>query len=132
MASYQIISDSCCDFNLQQYQANNVLSVPLTVVYNGEAHNNFTDEASVKAFYDVLRTGVTATTSAVNPQGWEEAMEPVLAASGGGSDANIFGNKGIDAVNMGVGMGKVHTTSEEQNIAQMEMASQVCLELMKA
>lgn len=59
-------------------------------------------------------------------------MEPVLAASGGGSDANIFANKGIDAVNMGVGMTKVHTTSEEQNIAQMEMASQVCLELMKA
>jgi tripeptide aminopeptidase len=59
-------------------------------------------------------------------------MEPVLAASGGGSDANIFGNKGIDAVNMGVGMTKVHTTSEEQNIAQMETASLVCLELMKA
>jgi tripeptide aminopeptidase len=59
-------------------------------------------------------------------------MEPVLAASGGGSDANIFGNMGIDAVNMGVGMCKVHTTGEEQNIAQMEIASQVCLELMKA
>ena len=59
-------------------------------------------------------------------------MEPVLAASGGGSDANIYGNNGISAVNMGVGMGKVHTTAEEQNIEQMVTASQVCLELMKA
>ena len=59
-------------------------------------------------------------------------LEPVMTASGGGSDANIYGNNGIDAVNLGVGMGKVHTTSEEQNIAEMEIASQVCLELMKA
>ena len=88
MASYQIISDSCCDFTLQQYQANNVLCVPLTVVYNGEAHNNFTDEADVKAFYDVLRTGVTATTSAVNPEGWTKVMEPVLQE---GKDLLVFG-----------------------------------------
>ena len=88
MASYQIITDSCCDFTLQQYQSNNVLCVPLTVVYNGEAHDNFTDEASVKAFYDVLRTGVTASTSAVNPEGWAKVMEPVLQE---GKDLLVFG-----------------------------------------
>ncbi|MBR2895451.1 MAG: M20/M25/M40 family metallo-hydrolase [Oscillospiraceae bacterium] len=59
-------------------------------------------------------------------------LEPELAASGGGSDANIYGNNGISAVNMGVGMCKVHTTSEEQNIAEMETASEVCFALMKA
>lgn len=59
-------------------------------------------------------------------------LEPELAASGGGSDANIYGNNGIDAVNMGVGMEKVHTTSEQQNIADMEKASEICLALMKA
>ena len=59
-------------------------------------------------------------------------LNPETAASGGGSDANIYGNNGIAAVNMGVGMGKVHTTAEEQNIAEMEAASLVCLELMKA
>ena len=79
MATYQIITDSCCDFTEQQFKNNNVICAPLSVVYNGQSHDNFSDEASVKAFYDVLRTGVTATTSAVNPEGWVNVMEPVLA-----------------------------------------------------
>ena len=78
MTTYQIISDSCCDFTAQQYQDNNVLCVPLSVVYQGQSHDNFSDEKSVKAFYDILRTGVTATTSAANPESWAAAMEPVL------------------------------------------------------
>ena len=78
MTTYQIISDSCCDFTAQQYRDNNVLCVPLSVVYRGEAHDNFSDERSVKAFYDILREGVTATTSAANPENWANVMEPVL------------------------------------------------------
>ena len=78
MATYQIITDSCCDFTQQQYETNNVLCVPLTVLYNGESHDNFSDEKSVKSFYDTLRTGITATTSAANPPGWAKVMEPVL------------------------------------------------------
>ncbi len=78
MATYQIITDSCCDFTKQQYETNNVLCVPLSVLYNGEVHDNFSDPQSVKAFYDTLRTGVTATTSAANPDGWAKVMEPVL------------------------------------------------------
>ena len=78
MSSYKIITDSCCDFTEQQYQALDVLCVPLSVVYNGESRSNFSDPAAVKAFYDLLRTGVMATTSAVNPEGWAAVMEPVL------------------------------------------------------
>ena len=78
MATYQIITDSCCDFTEQQYRENQLLSVPLTVMYDGKAHNNFSDPKSVKAFYDTLRTGVTATTSAANPENWSAVMEPVL------------------------------------------------------
>ena len=76
--SYQIITDSCCDFTEAQYQERNVLCAPLTVLYNGESHSNFSDPAAVKAFYDQLRGGVTATTSAVNPDGWAGLMKPVL------------------------------------------------------
>ena len=78
MASYQIITDSCCDFTDQQFKDNHVLCVPLSVVWNGESHDNFSDAASVKAFYDILRAGVTATTSAANPESWSRVMEPVL------------------------------------------------------
>ena len=78
MSSYKIITDSCCDFTEQQYQALDVLCAPLSVVYNGESRSNFSDPAAVKGFYDLLRTGVMATTSAANPEGWTAIMEPVL------------------------------------------------------
>ena len=76
--SYQIITDSCCDLTQQMLTELNVLCVPLTVMYNGENHDNFSDEAQVKIFYDQLRQGVTATTAAANPEGWARVMEPVL------------------------------------------------------
>lgn len=78
--SYQIITDSCCDLTQQQYDALGVACVPLSVVYKGESHSNFSDPAAVKAFYDELRSGVTASTSAVNPDGWAEQMEQALKA----------------------------------------------------
>ena len=78
MFSYKIITDSCCDFTEQQYQELDVLCAPLSVVYNGESHSNFSDPVAVKGFYDLLRTGVMATTSAANPEGWTAIMEPVL------------------------------------------------------
>ena len=76
--SYQIITDSCCDFTEQQCRQWNVATVPLTLMYNGENHTNFSEEAHVKAFYDLLRQGVTASTAAVNPDGWACAMESAL------------------------------------------------------
>ena len=76
--SYQIITDSCCDFTAAQYDENQVLHADLTVSYNGESQSNFSDPAAVKAFYDQLRTGVTASTAAANPDDWAKQMEPAL------------------------------------------------------
>ena len=76
--AYQIITDSCCDFTEDQYRRWNVVCVPMTVLYNGESHENFSDPASVKAFYDQLRGGVTASTAAANPENWAGAMRPFL------------------------------------------------------
>ena len=59
-------------------------------------------------------------------------LEPQLTVTGGGSDANIYANHGIDSVNMGTGMEIVHTTGEQLCIADMEKAAEVCLEMMKA
>ena len=78
--SYKIITDSCCDFTQQQYDELGVACAPLSVLYNGENHSNFSDPVAVKAFYDELRSGVTASTSAVNPDGWAEHMEAALKA----------------------------------------------------
>lgn len=40
------------------------------------------------------------------------AIEPALVLTGGGSDANIFNQNGICAVNISTGMQKVHSTDE--------------------
>lgn len=39
-------------------------------------------------------------------------LKLVIGASGGGSDTNNFNARGIEAVNLGTGMNKVHTTEE--------------------
>ena len=78
--SFQIITDSCCDLVLEQYRTWNVACVPLTVTYNGESHKNFSEPAAVKAFYDELRNGTTATTSAANPDDWYQEMKKALEA----------------------------------------------------
>ncbi len=59
-------------------------------------------------------------------------LVPELKLSGGGSDANIFNQHGIESLTIGVGMDKVHTVDEQLCIAEMEKAAEVCLELMKA
>ena len=76
--SYKIITDSCCDFTDKQYADLGVAYAPLAVMYKGESHSNFSEAADVKAFYDELRSGVMASTSAVNPDGWAAIMEPAL------------------------------------------------------
>ena len=78
--SYKIITDSCCDFTDRMCAQLDVTLTPLVVTYNGESHSNFSEETAIKAFYNELRSGVTATTSAVNPEGWAGLMEPVLEA----------------------------------------------------
>ena len=88
MANYQIITDSCCDFTRQQFEENRVLCVPLTVVWDGIAHDNFSEAADVKAFYDILRSGTLATTSAANPETWAKVMEPALQE---GKDLLVMG-----------------------------------------
>ena len=56
-------------------------------------------------------------------------LEPVLAASGGGSDANNMNAGGLQALVLGTGMTKVHTTAEELSIANLEGTAALALAL---
>ena len=76
--SYQIITDSCCDFTKQQYADLNLAYVPLTLLYKGAEHPSFTEAHELHAFYDGIRGGEMPTTSAVNPEGWSGLMEASL------------------------------------------------------
>ena len=75
---YQIITDSCCDFTDTQYQAMDAACVPLTVMWDGQSHSHFSNEAALKGFYKQMRRGLAPTTSALNPDNWAKAMEPFL------------------------------------------------------
>ncbi len=84
--SYRIITDTCCDFPAQMYEDLKLGVVSLTVNYKGQSVNQYS-EKWLKKMFDGLRAGETASTSAANPQDWQNAMEPVLAA---GEDALVL------------------------------------------
>lgn len=63
--------------------------------------------------------------------GQELGVEIIREASGGGSDANVFNEKGKRVVNLSVGYEKIHTTEEYIPIEEMEKAVQLVIELAK-
>jgi len=79
MCNYRIITDSCCDFPKDVLAGLDIEMVNLTLLFRGKELTDPTD-AEIKTMYDALRNGETASTSAVNPEGWKNAMEPVLKA----------------------------------------------------
>lgn len=77
--SYRIFTDTGCDLPDTMFQELNLTVVPLNVLYKGETYTTYTEQW-LKELYAGLRAGEKATTSAINPDGWATAMEPVLAA----------------------------------------------------
>ena len=77
--SYRIITDTCCDFPEHMYAELQLTAVPLTVNYKNKSVNSYSEQW-LKDMFDGLRAGEEATTSAANPQDWENAMEPALQA----------------------------------------------------
>ena len=78
MSNYKIITDSGCDLPQQMLASLDVQTVPLIVNFRGNALEDSVDEG-IKDMYAGLRAGEAATTSAVNPDRWGQAMESVLA-----------------------------------------------------
>ena len=76
--NFQIVTDSCCDFTQEQYDRMNVCCVPLSVMWDGVVKNHFSSEDALKEFYDQMRNGLAATTSALNPSDWARGIEPFL------------------------------------------------------
>ena len=68
MADYQIITDSGCDLPNDLLEKLDVKKVSLSVLFQDQTRPDSVDEG-IKEFYDGLRAGDIATTSAVNPEG---------------------------------------------------------------
>ena len=86
MSNYKIITDSGCDLPQQMLSSLDVQSVPLIVNFRGSALEDSVDEG-IKDMYAGLRAGEAATTSAVNPDRWGQAIESVLTQ---GEDALVI------------------------------------------
>ena len=84
--SYRIITDSCCDLPEAMYGELGLSMIPLTLNFRGAEHTDLS-EGFMKEMYAGLRAGETASTAAVNPDGWASLMEPVLA---GGEDVLVM------------------------------------------
>lgn len=109
MATFQIITDSCCDLPAQVLAEREIKLVSLNLHFRGQTIADSTGD-HIKTLYDALRSGEAATTSAVNPETWRGAIEPVLA-------------EGRDALVLAFSSG-LSTTYQSAVIAANELAEQ--------
>ena len=84
--SYQIITDTCCDFPQEMYKELGLGVITLSVLYKDVLYREYTEQW-LKDLFDGLRNGERATTSAVNPEEWASVIEPVLQE---GKDALVL------------------------------------------
>ena len=77
MSSYRIVTDSACDMG-EYLKEWNVTSISLTLKFEGEDVIQKNDEVEPTAFYNRMREGGVAKTSAVNPDEFIAAFEPIL------------------------------------------------------
>lgn len=59
-------------------------------------------------------------------------LVPAVKGTGGGSDANIFSGRGISAINLGIGMSRVHTTDEFITVDSLVQSARLTAELMRS
>ncbi len=57
-------------------------------------------------------------------------LEPRLVPTGGGSDASVYNDHGIEAVNLGVGYTEMHSTTEHIAVADLARIAEVVLAVM--
>ena len=67
--SYNIITDTACDYPSHMYEELKLVAVPLTVLYKGVTYESYSEQW-LKQLFDGLRAGEAATTSANNPETW--------------------------------------------------------------
>lgn len=78
--NYIIFTDSSCDLTAKMAEELELAVLPLAVNIEGKEYFNYLDgrEIGFKEFYDLIREGKMATTSAPNVQAFRDAIEPKL------------------------------------------------------
>ena len=107
MSNYKIITDSGCDLPKSMADSLGLTISPLYVNFRGVVTPDSVDEG-IQEMYAGLRAGEVATTSAINPQQWSDAIEAILA-------------EGLDALVLTFSSG-LSTTYQSAVIASTELA----------
>ena len=107
--TYQIFTDSSCDLPQERADAYGLRVLPLTVLMDGKTYRNALDGSDIgfSEFYAALRSGKPASTSAVNPETFREAMEAIV-------------KEGLDILYIGFSSG-LSTTYQSACIAAAEL-----------
>ena len=92
---FQIVTDSSCDLPQALADELDLAVLPLHVLIGEHTYANYLDgrEIGFREFYDKLRDGERATTSAVNVSEFTAVMEEKLKA---GLDILFPGDEGLD------------------------------------
>ena len=82
MSDFTIVTDSSADLPAGLVQELGVEVIPLAFTIQGKTYRNYPDDREMdpKAFYQMLRSGEVATTSAANAFEFTSAVEPILQA----------------------------------------------------
>ena len=109
MKDYIIITDSSCDLTPALASEAQIEVIPLQLTMEGKEYRNLLDGSDIdpKTFYTKLRGGVTASTSAVNPDVFSEVFKKIL-------------NQGKDILYLGFSSG-LSSTFHASTIAAEEL-----------
>ena len=80
MSVFVLMTDSSADLSQEMVQELGVTVLPLSFTIQGKVYRHYPDnrEMDLPLFYDMLRAGELATTSAVNVAEYTQAVEPIL------------------------------------------------------
>ena len=110
MRDYIIVCDSAADLSQQMVDELDVKIIPISFEMSGEIRNDWPDEREMdnKTFYERLRAGEKATTSAINVVQYMEALE-------------LYLQEGLDVLLMAFSSG-LSTTYNSARLAAEELA----------
>ncbi len=82
MSDFIILTDSSADLGADMVQQLDVQVLPLSISMDQQIYHNYPDNREIDphAFYQLLRQGQVATTSAINVAQYTDALEPLLQA----------------------------------------------------
>ena len=84
-------------------------------------------DLGIRNTYQAYRVGAQHETVGLIGRALEAVgLAPVLEASGGGSDANVFIERGITALPVGIGVRDFHTTWETALIPEVLLGAEMC------